>query len=185
MNTIKPALAFAVALLSATVGHAADKTYLVSRTFDYGSVTGTIVTTGEFGTLDAEDGISSWDLQLVSDGYSFNLTPLNSYLFGSGLVTATPLELTYDFDSGNYFGFFHSGADKARWCMQSSVGQCTFSGVRGELVAVTHGSLVEQFLDLSGTQTIAVTSIPEPATYALWMTGLGLLGLAARRRADT
>ena len=184
MNRIKPALAFAVALLSATVGHAADKTYLVNRAFDYGSVTGTIVTTGDFGTLDAQHGISSWELQLVSDGYSFNLTPLNSYLFGSGLVTATPLELTYDFDSGNYFGFFHSGADKARWCLQSSYGQCTFSGVRGELVAVTQGNLVEQFQDLAGTQTIAVAGVPEPATYALWLAGLGLLGLAAKRRAD-
>jgi hypothetical protein len=182
MNRTVPAL-LAAALLSATAAQAADKTYLVNRSFETGSVTGTIVTTGQYGAFEGDDGIvTGWALHLVSGDLSFDLTPQNSYLFGTGWLTATPLELSYDFSAQSYFGFFHAGADAARWCLQTSVGQCTFAGAGGETVAITQGSRVEQFQSLTGTHTIAVSSVPEPATDALWVAGLGLLGAALRRR---
>lgn len=185
MNRTLSALLVSAAVLGATAAQAADKTYLVNRSFETGSVTGTIVTTGQYGAFEGDDGlITGWALHLVSGDLSFDLTPQNSVLFGTGWVTATPLELRYDFSGQtSYFGFFHRGGDAASWCLQTSVGQCTWAGARGETVAITQGGRIEQFQGLSGVQTIAVSSVPEPATGALWLAGIGLLGAALRRRA--
>lgn len=184
LHFIKPVLVLAFALSGTTASLAAPVTYYVDRTFETGSVTGSIVTDGRIGTVDSKDGIMAWNLHLVSGANSFDLNASNSYLFGSGLVTATSHDLLYDFNSGNYFGFFINGtvgsSTYTQWCLQSSKGQCSFSGDAGESAAVADHYLEDQFKSRSGVQVIA--SVPEPEAYGMLLAGLGCLAWFGRRR---
>ena len=145
------------------------------------------MTDGRIGTLDSSDGIVAWNLHLVSGANSFDLNASNSYLFGSGLVTATSHDLLYDFSSGNYFGFFINGtvgsSTHTQWCMQSSKGQCSFSGDAGESAAVADHGLGDQFKSRAGMQVIA--SVPEPEAYGMLLAGLGCLAWFGRRRSGS
>jgi hypothetical protein len=171
------------ALLGASVTNAAPITYFVNRTIGAGSVTGDIVTDGNSGLLGIAD-INGWTLHLNNGASTFDLTSGNSYLFGSGQVNASPTQLTYDFNSGNYFGFFVNGTVGSNfltgWCLQSSSGQCTFGGAAGEVVGVNNSAFNGPFVGLTGTHVIA--SVPEPETYAMMMAGLGMMGFMVRRR---
>jgi hypothetical protein len=168
--------------MGATASYAAPITYNVDQTIGTGSVTGSIVTDGVLGVLGSGD-ITGWNLHLNSGAATFDLNSTNSYLGGGGVVTATSQELTYDF-SRNYFGFFINGTEGSfsltGWCLQSSKGQCTYSGVSGETVGVNDMYGTEQFRGMAGTQVIA--SVPEPETYGMMLVGLGMLGFVGRRR---
>ncbi len=183
MHKIKPALILAASLMAATASHAAPVTYYVDQTIGTGSVTGSIVTDGAFGTLSKAD-ITGWNLHLNSGTAIFDLDATNSYLSGSGTVTASAQELTYDFSSGNYFGFFINGTigstSLTGWCLQSGTGQCSYSGISGESVGVSSTYLTDPFRDMTGTQVIA--SVPEPETYGMMLVGLGMLGFISRRK---
>jgi len=183
MHKTKLALILAGALMGATASYAAPITYNVDQTIGTGSVTGSILTDGVLGVLGGGD-ITGWNLHLNSGAATFDLNSTNSYLFGSGKVTATSQELTYDFSSGNYFGFFINGTIGSHsltgWCLQSSNGQCSFSGTSGESVGVNSTYLTDPFRGMAGTQVIA--SVPEPETYGMMLVGLGMLGFVGRRR---
>lgn len=181
MHKTRTALMFAVALTGVTA-HAAPITYYVDQTVGIGSVTGSIVTDGALGMLESTH-IAGWNLHVNNGAESFDLDSANSHLFGSGRVTASAQQLTYDFSSGNYFGFFLNTSvpgDRTAWCLQSLWGQCSFSGVSGESVGVHSANYTDLFRDMTGTQVIA--SVPEPETYGMMLAGLGLLGLLRRRR---
>jgi hypothetical protein len=183
MHQSKLALALAAALMGANVSNAAPITYYVNQTIGIGSVTGSIMTDGAFGTL-ANADITGWNLHLNNGAATFDLNLGNSKLGGSGQVTATSQQLTYDFSSGAYFGFFINGTVgslvRTGWCLQSGNGQCSFAGVSGESVGVQNATYTDPFRSLTGTQVIA--SVPEPETYGMMIVGLGMMGFIGLRR---
>jgi hypothetical protein len=58
-------------------------------------------------------------------------------------------------------------------------GPTTFSGLSGELYI---GYWDSYYGDNSGTQTVSIAAVPEPATWAMMLAGFGLIGFALRRR---
>jgi PEP-CTERM motif len=172
--------ALAAVLFGAVFCSASPITYDVSRTIGIGSLTGFIETDGNLGVLGAGDFVD-WSLLLNDGTNTYNLYgPLsgnNSSVYVSGTdATATMTQLLFNF----------SGTDNGYLLLQYGVGihdgyhyycDATFSGIclAGETVApayYTQGQNVSR----SGDVVIGTAaSVPEPGTYGLMLTGVGLL----------
>ena len=183
--SLAAALALASGLMAVAPSAAANVTYAISQTVGAGSVSGTITTDGDLGTLDASD-IVSFNLVLQGLGAASTLNSSSSkFLLTGGDLVASGNQLNFNF-SGNDNGYLlfqrqlYSGTDY--WCN-------AVSGV----VCLMGGSIVPQgFRDgsaqfdssLSGLQTVGtisnVSNVPEPATWALLLAGIGAVGFYSR-----
>jgi PEP-CTERM motif len=174
-------VALIVMLLGAVVCSASPITYDVNRTIGIGSVTGFIETDGTTGVLGAGDFVD-WSLLLNDGTNTYNLYgPLSGsnssvYVQGSD-VTASATQLLFNF----------SGTDNGYFLFQYGVGihdgyhyycDATFSGIclAGETVAPAYYTQ-GQTASRSGNVVIGTvaSTVPEPGTYSLMLTGLGLL----------
>lgn len=171
------------ALLTAGAA-SANIVYTVDQIFGDGSVKGTLETDGTTGFLGAGDFVS-WNLTLTgTGGASFVLTDANSGVFISGQdVSASATGITFDYDAAgeNYFlieGTF--GAGSHYWCNSSQTGTC-FQGKSSVPESFDSPSAV--YVAASGSQIIATSGVPEPATWALVLAGFAGVSLAAFRRA--
>ncbi len=173
------ALAVFVVIVGVAVGSASPISYSVSRTIGIGSVTGFIETDGTLGVLGAGNFVD-WSL-LLNDGtntYSLYgpLSGNNSSVYLSGVdTTATANQILFNF----------SGTDNGYLLFQYGVNvhdgfhyycDATFSGIcyAGESVAAAYIGQGEN-VTRSGNVVIAGSAVPEPASYGLMLTGLGLV----------
>jgi hypothetical protein len=191
-------LAFIVVQLSSSVAHASNITYTVNTTItsaiptgnplQSNTVLGSITTDGTIGVLATSD-ILSWNLNLIDNlnhANNFDLTTANSLVdedTGGGL-SATATELSFDF-----------GATSAEFLIQVNPGE--FSGFNyfcfstggacftGETITPSYIFGDGAVLAPGATTTVGVqpldqtppSTVPEPSTYALVLTGLvGLSG---------
>jgi hypothetical protein len=60
-----------------------------------------------------------------------------------------------------------------------------FTGIAFDSIRIDSGGLNNANYFLDNLQSIAVTPVPEPETYAMMLAGLGLLGAITRRRKQT
>lgn len=176
--------AIATLLAGINISYASSITYNVNQTIGSGGVTGDIATDGLTGILSNSD-ILSWNLTLNNGATTTILNNANSHLFGSGQLMATLQNLTYDFNSGNYFSFLINNypSPHTGWCLQSYIGQCTFEGDSGQVVQIQNTAFSGPFQTLTGTQIVATAPVPVPA--AAWLLGSGLLGLGGVARRKT
>jgi PEP-CTERM motif len=193
VTRLQLALALAAAVMGANVCNAGSVTYNVNLTIGTGSATGDIVTDGTIGSL-TDANIVDWNLEVNENNGTgtIDLVPGNSGLFDhTTVLSATATQLVYDFSGSglNFFYFVNTNSPPQYVvCFQGSANQCAgpTSGA-GEALTyvndVNNDNPPPQFTSLSGPQAIATTAaVPEAETYAMMLVGLGLVGLAARRR---
>ena len=158
-----------------------------------GTATGDIVTDSSLGTIGAAN-ILDWNLT-VNDGVNGAANLLgpssgnNSFIaLNGGALSATGNALLFNFSSPSsadaYFYFESNGSPVTFLCFGGGgaggySGNCA-SGQAGNVGAILDQDGSIQSTLLTGTQAIATT--PLPGGLALFASGLGVVGLLARRR---
>lgn len=179
--------ACAWALAAASSATAANVVYNVnSYVGAHGHLTGLLVTDGATGTLNAGNFVS-WILNVQGNGASDALNNNNSSVFLGGVsVTANASNIYFNFGNStpSYLLFqkiYSSGNNYA--CYASTIYPTTPCNQGFSLVPQSVGDASAQFSMPSGNQIIAsVAAAPEPVTWALMLTGFGMIGFALRRR---
>jgi hypothetical protein len=153
------------------------------------TVSGTITTDGTIGVLQSSD-ILNWSLALTDNenaAYNVVLTPSNSGIvadIGNGLsASATALSFNFS-DAGAEFGIqgtsygFYSGFQY--FCFQATTGAC----VAGETIVPYYYAV--DGVEVTGITGIQPLGVPESATWAMMLVGVGMIGggLRIARRKD-
>ena len=153
-----------------------------------GSLQGSITTDGTLGVLSSAN-LSAWTLTINGMGASDVLTEGNSNFFvGGAKLTADANHI--------YFDFTHDDTNPAYVLVQRSFGTgghyaCGSNATYAltpclegtSAVPVTYNDPSASFGHPAGSTIIASTAaVPEPATWAMMILGLGTVGLAMRRR---
>ncbi|ABE50673.1 PEP-CTERM sorting domain-containing protein [Methylobacillus flagellatus] len=140
---------------------------------------------GEFGFITTvRDGAALPD-PMVTNVITQVTGPMNNYLVANernGNVSTS---------GQGYAGYVYSGEHGSLWgrgpqslaefgAEQSLVQYLSGAGVIGRGSVVPYDEVVSIRLDANGALILA--AVPEPETYALLLAGLGLVGVAARRR---
>jgi hypothetical protein len=170
--------------------------YTVNDTVSAGTVTGTITTDGNLGTLVTAD-ITGWNL-VLENGFGTTLdltgpstvTPIEGVDVVGADLTASASTLSFNFSAtdGGFFliqenGLFNGGT----YFCDGAIGQanCTAGG-ESDFPGVLDSDN-QQFAARTGTITIGsanVSTVPEPSALILLLTGmLGLVFLGRKRRA--
>jgi PEP-CTERM motif len=190
--------AFAALAMAAT---AADATvYIGADSVGTTSITLSVTTDGTLGTLAAAN-ITGWTITFADPNPLNNivLTPMNSAVFMVGdAVSATASSLTFDFDSGGVFGrdaiAFNEDPGvpgfEHYYCLDTNFA-CTgpdrrafrnAAVVRDQRAHSAFNHEARSGIGVIGTATGVTGAVPEPASWAMMLTGFGLLGAVARRR---
>ena len=186
---------FAVAcVLGFYAGGAAATTYTANRGVGAGAINLSITTDGTLGILSTAN-ITDWTILLSAGDDAFTLEGPSGSNNSSSLVStsrlyATASDLLYDLDFEGTFPFLDGfviqsptiGSGGPFWCV--GIGGCTGAAIE----AIQPGGVRSfQMSAHSGQFVIGSVGggVPEPATWALMIGGLGLAGVALRRRLAT
>jgi hypothetical protein len=147
------------------------------------SLSGTITTDGTIGPL-ASFNVIGWDLFIAGFGSPFELNPVNSVrlLQGNDLI-ASATQLTFNFP-GTDLGLFRILSNTCFPCgfvEMGSVGVGSGTSFFELEVALT-GSNFQQVIVNGLTDQVIASTTPLPTALPLFVSGLGALGLLARRR---
>lgn len=194
MNSWKRYVFAAIAVLgailsAATLASATPSIYNVNRIIGAGSVTGFIETDGLSGVLTAADFVD-WNLVLFDGTSTFDLMgPLsgnNSAVFVQGADTeAFSTYLLFNFSGiDNGIFLFQQGLFSGNhyYCDSSQPGPPCFAGETVVPISVTVG--YQNDADLRGVVVIGneAGTVPEPETFVLAFTGVGLVFRSRRLR---
>ena len=183
-KTIRHGLLLSAALGTMLLGAeaaSANIVYNVDRTVGMGSVTGTITTDGNTGTLGLGDFLA-WNLTLKGVGASYAINNTDSVIWGDpfGDVTATATDLYFNFSGSTGDMIFQQGESSGShyYCDQAGVTAC-FQGESDVPQYYTDSSA--QIVSRTGNQIIG-SVVPEPSTWALMLLGFAALGCAGYHR---
>jgi hypothetical protein len=181
------ATAAAAAALLGAAGSASAATYAFSfadgANSAYESYYGDIVVSGQFTAAGLGDPITAITgaVQIVTPGWgdavvAGAITGLSSYAGADNILYGVGTEATYSLQ-GVSFEVAHNGqvADyKLYWWNNSTYLVTSLADAVGNVWCGTNAGVVD------GIPTASVTPVPEPATWAFTILGLGLVGLALR-----
>ena len=181
-----------MALVIQSPAAAAAITYASTQQLPGTTVMLSITTDGTLGTL-FQSNILSYDINIIQGTASARMTPANSVIYfydelvtgnaSTSKLSATAVNLSFLFDNTiNGVGFF--GIQRGPfYCLQNN-GCTNFAG--GAIQAsVDIDNGFRASLPQSGNVVIATAiagAVPEPASWAMLLTGFGLVGGAARWR---
>lgn len=170
--------AAAAALLAASAASAT--TYLGSLTAGSSTATYSIVTDGTLGVLASANILSSsGSVTSASGSASFTNGNFNS-IAGSG-VTATATQLFFDFSQDSYLTIGNYAGTFTGFCLAGGGGFANCAGQSPVVFIAVRYPGDSEYVTGSGSVLVGAT-VPEPATWALLITGFGLTGAAMRRR---
>jgi hypothetical protein len=185
-KSIFATLAVSAALwVGATSAHAA----VIVDNFAFTGASNTVLASGSFSYDASHTGVLSYaDLSSFSvslNGATFHLSfvnslPSNAYTyFGYDTTNNTFVPGSIGGSEGNYSGILASTNLANGFFFDPLVGQSdpAGTGADGQFASYINGS--ETVMTATG---YSITSVPEPATWALLAVGMGLLGLALRAR---
>ena len=183
---LKSVLAGAASLLVlASAVSSKATTYNGTRTVGTTVVDLSIDTDGTIGTL-ARSDITDYSVNITNGSSSLILDPSNTqFVFIGDALTATSTSLDYDLSQTdeNTLAFFLKPVGGSSYAIGNS-GFVNPSDNSGES-ALING--IYNSIDETGVQVIAsvpgiTAAVPEPATWTLLITGIGIMGAALRRR---
>ncbi len=176
--------------LSAVIATSANAiVYTADRSVGTGGhVTLSITTDGTIGNITSSN-ITDYSIQISGTAGTYLLNPGDSQVAVTGGLAATAGQLTFDFASSNYALFQnpYAGSGQNFYCFAGSV--CgTFDHAENLLVGSDYSQVETNAR--SGVQVVATAgggtaAVPEPASWAMFIGGFGLVGSAMRRRQRT
>ena len=168
------------------MAHAGNITYNVAVNLPLssgGSITGTITTNGTIGTLNTSD-ITAWHLDLVAYE-AFELDQGNGNVSVSGAdLTATPTTLRFNFGGSDHGYLLFTKANYFAGFGLNLTEIYGYGGTAPGAFAVNGPWNRDATAHFSGTQDIAGSGTPEPATLGLMaaaLVGFGLFRAKSRR----
>jgi hypothetical protein len=138
------------------------------------------------------------EFQFQGVGSPLQDTSSNPLIFYFTITRPKTLTVTDGWNDGDQFDIFINGIDQGPTSTPkldfTDVGNCYSCAIGKFAASFSHASyllaagtyFVQGFTVqspyFSGTGAVALGSVPEPSTWAMLISGFGLLGLAARRR---
>ena len=155
--------------------------YTFSTSVGTGSAGGSITTDDTICSLRGGN-IRAFNI-LINDGTStFTITNANGRVQISGYgLTATSTGLFFDYNAGGNYALFQNpqiGSGFNYFCLQTT--GCYSPGISGMGIRVL-GERLNSALT-GNLQFATAATVPEPASWALMMLGLGIVGFTMRRR---
>ncbi len=185
MRSLKTLLLAASCIAGATSAHAI--TYTGSHAVGPGSVNISITTDGTLGVLSSAN-VTAWSFTMTNAGGTETINTGNSsFTFLSGnAFQATAADIVFDYTAIGHMQWdnFNQLGNEA-YCLDTPGAAFTCIGAPPGETIVVNGTLNE--VDRAGRFVLGTAGavVPEPASWALMISGFGLIGAAARRRTRT
>lgn len=172
----------------------APETSLINFNITAGTID--IVETPEFG-ITCAGGAGSKCLDLDGSPGLGTILTKNSYAFSAGDIFTLSVDASGSQRGGSdafEFGFLLNGVDEESFTSALIASTAPFQNYSFSYTATAAGTLQGFFRGLGTTDNVGVVidnvslnvaAVPESATWAMMITGFGLIGLSARRRRST